>query len=145
MGEGIEGRGNLAQMVVSVGGRLLLALYFLVPGVSKITNFEGTAQYMADHAMVAVPFFLLLTIVLQLGGALFLAIGYRVQLTAFILAGLVLVISLIMHDFWNVEESVQQAHEMQNFIKNLAIMAGLMVLAGGPRAMTWSLLGREAG
>jgi putative oxidoreductase len=55
------------------------------------------------------------------------------------------VISLIMHDFWNVQDSVQQAHEMQNFIKNLAIMAGLMVLAGGPRAMTWSLLRRKAG
>jgi putative oxidoreductase len=132
-------------MAVSIGGRLLLALYFLVPGVSKITNLEGTAQYMADHGMVAIPFFLILTIVLQLGGALFLAIGYRVQLTAFVLAGLVLVISLIMHDFWNVEEAVQKAHEMQNFIKNLAIMAGLMVLAGGPQAMTWSLLGRKAG
>ena len=145
MGEPIEARGNPAQIAVSVVGRLLLALYFLVPGVSKITNFEGTAQYMADHGMVAVPFFLVLTILLQLGGALFLAIGYRVQLTAFVLAGLVLVISVIMHDFWNVEEAVEKAHEMQNFIKNLAIMAGLMVLAGGPQAMTWSLLKRKTG
>ncbi len=145
MTEGIEARANPAQMALSVGGRLLLALYFLLPGISKITNFEGTAQYMADHGMVAIPFFLILTIVLQLGGALCLAIGYRVQLTAFVLAGLVLVISLIMHDFWNVEDAAQKAHEMQNFIKNLAIMAGLMVLAGGPQKMTWSLLGRKAG
>jgi putative oxidoreductase len=145
MTERIEAQGNPAQMALSIGGRLLLALYFLVPGISKITNFDGTVQYMADHGMVAIAFFLILTIVLQLGGALFLAIGYRVQLTAFVLAGLVLVISLIMHDFWNVQDSVQQAHEMQNFIKNLAIMAGLMVLAGGPQAMTWSLLGRKAG
>lgn len=145
MTERIEAQGNPAQMALSIGGRLLLALYFLVPGISKITNFDGTAQYMADHGMVAIPFFLILTIVLQLGGALLLAIGYRVQLTAFVLAGLVLVISLIMHDFWNIEDSVQQAHEMQNFIKNLAIMAGLMVLAGGPQAMTWSLLGRKVG
>jgi len=139
MSEPTETLRHPAQMVLSIGGRLLLALYFLVPGISKITNFEGTAQYMADHGMVAIPFFLILTIVLQLGGALFLAIGYRVQLTAFVLAGLVLVISLVMHDFWNIEDAVQQAHETQNFIKNLAIMAGLMVLAGGPQAMTWSV------
>jgi hypothetical protein len=29
-----------------------------------------------------------------------------------------------MHDFWNVET------EMQNFIKNMAIMAGLLYVAG---------------
>jgi putative oxidoreductase len=50
---------------------------------------------------------------------------------AFILAGLVLVISLVMHNFWSLEEGIQKGHEMQNFVKNMAIMAGLMVLAGG--------------
>ncbi len=52
---------------------------------------------------------------------------------AFVLAGLTLVISLFMHDFWNVEEGLEQAHETQNFIKNLAIMAGLMFVAGNRR------------
>jgi len=47
-----------------------------------------------------------------------------------VLAGLRLLISLFMHNFWAMEEDVQQAHEMQNFIKNLAIMAGLMYVAG---------------
>jgi putative oxidoreductase len=35
-----------------------------------------------------------------------------------------------MHDFWNVYEGVSQAHETQNFVKNLAIFAGLLVLSG---------------
>lgn len=126
---------------LSVAGRLLLALYFLVPGVMKIVDFDGSVEYMAAHGMVAIPAFLILTIVLQVGGAIFLAIGYRVQLTAFILAGLVLVISVVMHNFWTMEAGLQQAHEMQNFIKNLAIMAGLMVLAGGPRPLNWSMFG----
>jgi len=46
-----------------------------------------------------------------------------------VLAGLVLVISLVMHNFWSMEEGLQRAHEMQNFIKNMAIMAGLLVVA----------------
>ena len=45
-------------------------------------------------------------------------------------AGLTLVISLFMHDFWNVYEGGDQDHETQNFIKNLAIMAGLLFVAG---------------
>ena len=35
-----------------------------------------------------------------------------------------------MHDFWNFEAGTEQSHEMQNFIKNLGIMAGLMFVAG---------------
>lgn len=41
-----------------------------------------------------------------------------------------LTISLFMHDFWNFEAGTEQSHEMQNFIKNLGIMAGLMFVAG---------------
>ncbi|MDZ7824984.1 MAG: hypothetical protein U5R48_01820 [Gammaproteobacteria bacterium] len=50
------------------------------------------------------------------------------------LAGLTLVISLFMHDFWNMEAGLEQAHETQNFVKNMAILAGLMCVAGMPRA-----------
>jgi putative oxidoreductase len=97
----------------------------------KVTGFSGTAEYMTAHGMVFVPFFLVLTIVIQIGGGLSLAAGFRVQEVSFVLAGLVLVISIVMHNFWALEEGLQKGHEMQNFIKNMAIMAGLLVLAGG--------------
>ena len=121
------------QTYTGVVGRVLLGVYFLIPGISKITNFQGNADYMQEHGMIFIPFFLVLTIIVQLGGAGALIAGYRVTFTAFILAGLTLVISVVMHDFWNIEAGIQQAHETQNFVKNLAIMAGLMALAGGQR------------
>lgn len=58
------------------------------------------------------------------------------QTLAFVLAGLVLVISLVLHDFWTMEEGLQKVHELQNFIKNMAIMAGLLVLAAGHQALS---------
>jgi len=111
-------------------GRLLLGLYFVVPGALKVAGFDGMAAYMAQHGMFAVPFFLVLTIAIQVAGGVCLFIGYRVRIVAFLLAGLVLVISLVMHDFWNVYEGGDQGHEMQNFIKNMGIMAGLLLIAG---------------
>jgi putative oxidoreductase len=111
-------------------GRLLLGLYFVMPGIMKMVGFNETAAYMAQHGMFAVPFFLILTIILQVGGGICLFVGYRVRSVAFLLAGLVLVISLVMHDFWNVYEGADQAHELQNFIKNMGIMAGLLLIAG---------------
>ena len=71
-----------------------------------------------------------LTIALQIGAGISLLIGYRAQIMAFLLGGLTLLISLFMHDFWNLEEGLERAHETQNFIKNMAIMAGLMYVAG---------------
>ena len=121
---------DTAQRLLFLGGRILLGLYFLIPGIMKIVDWNGSADYMASHGMVLIPFFLGLTIVMQVGGALCLFANYRTALVAFLLAGLTLVISIVMHNFWAMEEGLQQAHEMQNFIKNLAIMAGLMVLAG---------------
>jgi len=129
---------TMASLLVT-SGRVLLGLYFIVPGISKITGWQGTVDYMASHEMVFIPFFLVLTIILQIGGGVALVAGYRTRLTAFLLAGLTMVISLIMHDFWTLPAGeLQTGHETQNFIKNMAIMAGLLVaagLGGGP----WSL------
>jgi putative oxidoreductase len=124
----------MMQNLFTLAGRLLLAAYFFLPGVMKLADFEGTSGYMAAHGMVLIPAFLVLTIVIQIGGAMCLVVGYRVKLTAFLLAGLVLVISCVMHDFWNITDALQQQHETQNFMKNMAIMAGLMVMAGGNAA-----------
>ena len=119
-------------------GRVLLGIYFILPGINKVTDFDGNSQYMAEHGMVFIPFFLVLTIILQIGGGLAMVAGYRTKLVAFMLAGLTLVISLVMHDFWTMEPGLQTSHEAQNFVKNMAIMAGLLV-AGGLGGGAWSL------
>ena len=34
-----------------------------------------------------------------------------------------------MHDFWDMSSGIQQEHELQNFIKNMGIVAGLLILS----------------
>jgi len=118
------------QRALLVTGRVLLGLYFIVPGITKITGWAAMSAYMEQHGVPLIPVLLGLTIVLQIGGGACLAIGFRTQLMAFLLAGLTLMINLFMHDFWNLYEGTDQGHETQNFIKNLAIMAGLLYVAG---------------
>ena len=46
--------------------------------------------------------------------------------------GLAVTTSLInfyIHDFWNLAGDPNQAHETQNFVKNLGILAGLLILS----------------
>jgi putative oxidoreductase len=125
-----EARLATLQRALLLTGRGLLGLYFIIPGITKITGWSAMSAYMAQHGVPMIPVLLALTILLQIGGGAFLVIGYRTGLMAFLLAGLTLVISLFMHDFWNVYEGTDQGHETQNFIKNLAIMAGLLYVAG---------------
>ena len=121
---------SLAQRALYLAGRTLLGLYFVLPGVQKIFGWSAMSDYMAAAGVPLVPVLLALTIVIQIGAGASLMIGYRQQLMAFLLAGLTLVINLYMHAFWGMEEGQQQAHETQNFVKNLAIMAGLLFVAG---------------
>ena len=53
-------------------GRVLLGLYFLLPGLSKIPQYDMMLDYMALHQVPMVNVLLPLTIVLQVGGGLML-------------------------------------------------------------------------
>ena len=48
---------------------------------------------------------------------------------ALVLAVVTLLINFYIHDFWNMAGDANQAHETQNFVKNLGIFAGLLVLS----------------
>ena len=111
-------------------GRFLLGMYFFLPGISKIPGYADRLSYMSLHNIPLPEVLLPVTIVLQVAGGLMLMLGLRVAQAALALAALTLIINLGMHDFWNVYEGVSQAHETQNFVKNLAIFAGLLVLSG---------------
>jgi len=60
-------------------GRLLLGLYFLIPGITKITGYAATAEYMTLHNIPMVGVLLPITIVLQVGGGLSLMVGHLIK------------------------------------------------------------------
>lgn len=123
---------NTIENLFSASGRILLGLYFfLAGGINKVFNYQTHVDYMTEHAMVLIPFLLILTTAIQLVAGGFLVVGYQTKISAFLLAGLTLVISLVLHDFWTMPAGeLQTAHETQNFVKNMGIMAGLLALAG---------------
>mgnify|MGYP000569040780 CR=1 FL=1 len=110
-------------------GRTLLALYFLFPGVMKFVAWDRSAALMETHNMIFIPLLLALAGIIQIGASICILINKQVAICALILAAMVLVINVNLHDFWNVYEGVDSGHELQNFVKNLGIFAGLLLLA----------------
>ena len=118
-------------------GRVLLGLYFFLPGISKIPTYEFTAEYMALHSIPLVSILLPFTIVLQLVLGITLIIGFRIRESSLILAALTIFINIGVHDFWNEYPNTDAGHETQNFVKNLGIFAGLIVLSAAHSVSQW--------
>ena len=109
-----------------VAGRVLLALLFLLAGIGKLgAGYEGTQGYMEAFG---VPGMLLpLVILVEIGGALLLIVGFQTRWTALAIAGFSILSAIIFHSNFG-----EQA-EMTNFLKNLSIAGGLLILyANGP-------------
>ena len=119
-------------------GRCLLGLIFIVAGWGKIMGYAGTAGYMASKGMPLVPLLLPLTICLELGCGLMLVFGWHARLAAFILFLFIIPTTLIFHNFWAAPPA-QVQNQMNNFLKNLAIMGGMLyvvVFGSGPISAT---------
>jgi len=110
-------------------GRTLLALYFLYPGVMKFIDWDRGVALMELHNMVMIPVLLALAGIIQIFASICLILNKQVTTAALILAGMVLIINVNLHDFWNIYDGVDTRHEVQNFVKNLGIFAGLLLLA----------------
>lgn len=120
---------HLFQTASLLTGRFLLGMYFVVFGLFKIPGYSATTEYMANHDVPLIAVLLPVTIILQVGLGTALIIGFRARIAGFLLAGVTLMISLFMHDFWTMAEGMERSHETQNFIKNMGIMAGLLIVA----------------
>lgn len=116
------------QNQLTLFGRLLLAALFLPAGLSKITGFAGTAGYIGSVGLPLPEVGAVLAIVVEVGGALALLLGWGTRWAALALALFTVVASVLFHNFWSVP--IEQAMVQQlMFFKNIAVAGGLLVLA----------------
>jgi putative oxidoreductase len=106
-------------------GRTLLALIFVMSGVSKITAYAGTQGYMEAFGVPGIV--LPLVILVEIGAGLALALGWQARLAALALAGFSLVSGIIFHgDFGDQMQMIM-------FMKNLSMAGALLfIVANGP-------------
>jgi putative oxidoreductase len=121
-------------------GRCLLGLYFLVPGIQKFTNADDLTVYMQSHGLLMAPQLLWFAGGVSIIGGIFLMCGRHVKFVAYGFVVYVLLVNFMLHDFWTMSEALA-TREMQNFVKNLGIVAGLLVLAGYSPSRRLSLKG----
>jgi len=110
-------------------GRIFLSLIFVMSGFSKIGGWEQTAGYMASKGMPLVPLFLVAAILIEVLGGLSVLLGLKAKIGAAALIVFLIPASLIFHNFWTLEGMEQQI-QMIMFMKNIAIIGGLLLVIG---------------
>ena len=106
--------------IVEILGRILLSAIFLINGIGKIFNYEGTIQYMENFD---VPGYLIIpAIIVEILFPILLIIGYYTKFSALVLSLFTLVLAVIFHtDFSN-------QMQLMSFLKNIAIAGGFLII-----------------
>lgn len=112
---------NNFNSIYSLGGRILIALIFILAGLNKIGAIEGTQGYM--EAMGVPGILIYPTILFEVGAGLAIIVGYQTRIVALALAGFCLVTAFIFHN--NLGDQTQ----FVLFMKNFAMAGGFLFLA----------------
>jgi putative oxidoreductase len=113
-------------------GRFFLAAIFLVSGFAKLTDSTGTVAHMTAAGVPAASTLVWIAGVAEVLGGLSLATGLLARVGALGLIAFTALATWYFHAFWNLE-GAERLPQMVNFMKNLAIVGGLLLLvAHGP-------------
>ena len=118
--------------IATLLGRVLLALIFIIAGVSKIGGYSATVGYMQSHGIPAAPFFLYLAVLIEVGGGLSILTGFRARYGAMLLFLYLAPTTYFFHfkPAFDAAMNVVDHGQLIQVLKNLAIMGGLLMLYG---------------
>jgi putative oxidoreductase len=115
-----------------LAGRILLSTIFILSGLTKLTDWHGTADYMASHGLPLIPLLLPIAALVEILGGIAVLLGVRTRAAALLLFLYLVPTTLVFHNFW-ILNGAEHINQMHHFLKNLAIMGGLALLVGlGP-------------
>ena len=106
--------------ILDLLGRVFISLVFLLSGINKIGNYEGSVGWMESFGMPGI--FLIPAIILEIVAPILIIIGYKVKIAAALLSVFCIATALIFHtDFSNQMQFV-------SFMKNIALAGGFLFL-----------------
>ena len=106
--------------ILDLVGRVFISLVFLLSGINKIGNYEGSIGWMESFGMPGI--FLIPAIILEIVAPILIIIGYKVKIAAALLSVFCIATALIFHtDFSNQMQFV-------SFMKNIALAGGFLFL-----------------
>ena len=120
------GTGSVLKAAIVLLGRLLYVLIFLMAAPNHFTkqSIAYAASQGAPLASIGVP----LMGVISLLGGLSILLGYRAKIGAWLIVLFLVLVTPIMHKFWGVADPMMAQAQMINFMKNLSMLGGALLI-----------------
>lgn len=103
-------------------GRVFLAFLFIMAGIGKAGNPEGTIGYISSAGLPLPELGYAIALAAELGGGLLILVGYKTRIIAPLMALFTIATAVFFHN--NFADQTQ----MISFMKNFAIAGGFLVL-----------------
>nr|WP_114968303.1 DoxX family protein [Rhodoferax ferrireducens] len=129
---------------VSVLGRLLLALMFILSGFGKLTDIQGTAGFIASGGLPAPAVLAVVVGLFELLGGLTLVVGFQVRWAGLALALFTVAASVVFHAYWGAPAEQKFVTQLL-FMKNMSVAGGMLLvsaLGAGPLSVDARLQSR---
>jgi uncharacterized membrane protein YphA (DoxX/SURF4 family) len=114
--------------VVMLIGRILFALMVVMGGLNHLTKAEAMAGYATFKKVPAAKLSVLVSGILLLAGGLSVALGVYADLGGLVVAVLLAIMALKMHDFWAQSDAQAKQTETIAFWKNISMAGGALFI-----------------
>jgi putative oxidoreductase len=125
-------------------GRVLLALIFVLSGISKLGAIAATSAHMASAGIPYSNDLVWGAVALELGGGTLLIVGLLTRLVGLAFFFYTLTLAVIFHAYWTMTGAAAHA-QYSVFFEHIAIMGGMLYVAAfgaGPYSLD-SLIWRQ--
>ena len=109
-------------------GRILFALIFVSSGLSHLAKVEAMTGYAKFKKVPAAKLSVLVSGALLALGGLSIVLGVYADLGALVIAILLIVMALKMHDFWTQTDAQAKQTETISFFKNISMAGGALII-----------------
>ena len=107
---------NIADLI----GRILISALFLLNGIFKISNYDGTIGWMESFGMPEI--LLIPAIILEVLGPILIIVGYQTRIAAVLLSLFCVATAIIFHNDFT------DQMQFTSFLKNIALAGGFLIL-----------------
>jgi putative oxidoreductase len=111
-----------------LAGRILMSVLFLISGFFKIGGYSQMVAYSSSKGLPMAGVAIACAAVIELAGGLAIIAGFQTKIAAWLLFLYLIPVTFLFHNFWAMQ-GVEQQQNMIDFLKNVSIMGGLVILA----------------
>ena len=104
--------------ILDLVARILISALFLLNGVFKISNYDGTLGWMESFGIPGI--LIIPAIILEIVGPIFIILGYKAKIAAGFLSLFCIATAFIFHNDFS------DQMQLGSFLKNIALAGGFL-------------------